>query len=1150
MHRKLLSFLFLALVPFSAHAQLTRAGENKAARPTRQQIELKRAAAHRKTAPRAARTPMERLLIPYLQKHLPTADAASHSGAKTNGQSSTATPNFGGYLTAPYYSAHPDNACTIDPGDCGVGTALIGDYDKDGKEDVAVVQFDGTLNILLGNGDGSFAAPAVYSNPNFASTEMQMAVAVDVNSDGYTDLVALDELNNALLVYLNQKNGTFTAPVSIVLNSNYGFVNSIALADVNGDGKVDVVTLATNITSQTTTDVTVQTYLGNGDGTFQGTTTGNGAYTGTVTVAAQVIMPTNLGITLGDVNGDGKLDLAADFLEQTSQTVGAVVASVALGDGTGKFAALNVNNPVNIPVIASGAPFVIVASSGVQLVDLNGDSKLDLEVDGDGMFDVAIGDGNGGFATPVSTPSVPAANEIDQIVFADFNGDGIPDLIVEQGLLAVWLGKGDGTFSNPTSQYVVDSGPNQELAVYDFNGDGKLDVAQLGGDYKQLSFFAGDGTGSLHGATVLSSSTDTVPSAPYDFLSAVGDVNGDGFSDVVLIDLANLMGRTELVTGLSDGKGNFTYKNALSDLQVSELAFVEPFTADFNNDGKQDIVLANANGTVSIAISNGDGTFQSPVALTLPTLGCSVSYAAAADVNGDGNVDLVIPYGGDASCGGSGGAVSGYFVALGNGNGTFKTATFTAYGTQLYSATIADMNGDGKLDLLLDDAPFLGGTFAVDLLPGNGDGTFGAGAAVKSNFLISQVSVADINQDGKPDLVLFSEGEQSDQDAYQTAGIILLPNNGDGTFGAGTQLATGNYFLNGAVVDVNGDGIPDIEAPLYQPAGPPNTYYGFSTLLGLGDGAFSAPVNSLQYLLGELPLAGNFTAGTSPSFVVLTPAGTALYLAQGGSSISLTASASSVVQGQSVSFTATVAASIAGRPSPTGSVSFYDGTALLGSVAVSGGTAVFTTSGLAVGSHNITAVYGGDENFNVATSTGVSVTVTAVAPGFTLTATPGTVTVPRGQNGVVTLAIAANATFTGSVNLACSGLPAAATCMLSPTTVSLSAGGSGTSTLIIGTTNSSALHVPSGNHSPWEKMGAVVSLGALVWVFSRRRTMPRMFCLLLVAGLGLGAISLTGCGGGSGVKTAPAGTYKVTVTATPSNSSIAAQTTTVSVTIQ
>jgi uncharacterized protein (DUF2141 family) len=1095
-------------------------------------------------AQRPARTPAERLLIPYLQKHLPAKAAMPLSMAQPKSQSAPATPNFGGYLTAPYFPAHAMNACTIDPGNCGVASALIADYNKDGIMDVGVPQYDGTINILLGDGKGGFSAPIVYSNPNFANTELQQEYAVDLNNDGYADIIGFDQFNNALFVSLNQKNGAFGVPVEIPLTTDYGGINSIAVGDVNGDGKLDVVTIASNITGQQSSDVTTQTYLGNGDGTFQSTA----AYTATATIAAQVQIVGNLGITLGDVNGDGHLDLAAQFEEYTSQFTGNLVVSVGLGDGTGNFGALSINNPVNVP-LTSQVPLAI-ASSGVQLVDLNSDNHLDVATETFNTVYVAIGAGNGTFAAPVVTGSIAEGNETMQTVFADFNGDGIPDMVVDDGLLNVWLGKGDGTFLVPTAQYIVDSGPFQDLAVYDFNGDGKLDVAQLGGDYKQLSFFSGNGDGTLHGATVVTSTTDSVPSATLDTPGTVADVNGDGNSDVVLLDYFDPSGKLAIDIGLSDGKGNFTYKSALSSSLLTTLAYIEPVTGDFNNDGKQDVVLANIDGTLTVALSNGDGTLQTPVAVPLPTLGCEVSYVAVADVNGDGNADIVIPYQGDVTCGGAGSTAPGYFVALGKGNGTFSTPAFTPYGSEPYAITIADMNGDGKLDLLLDDAPFAtGGTFGVYLLNGNGDGTFGAGTTVSSNFLISQVSVADYNQDGKPDLILFSEGDQNLQDPYPTAGIQLIPGNGDGSFGSGPLLASGNFFLNGEALDVNGDGYADIAAPLWSPSGPPNTYYGFSTFLGTGGGGFAPPVNVLEYLDSELPLVGNFFSDNAPDFVVSTPAGIGLYLQQGGSTISLTASANSVSQGQTVTLTATVTPSMSGRPAPTGSVSFYDGTTLLGSV--NGGSVTLATSALATGSHSITAVYDGDGNFNPATSNSVGVSVTAVNPGITVAANPGSITVARGQNATVAIALTANAAYSGSVALTCSGLPASATCSLSPASVSLSAGGSATSTLVIGTTNSASLQVPARpSSSPWPRSAGVVSLAALAWIFTRRRRMPVLFSAFVVTALTLGTLAISGCGGGSSVKTAPADTYTVTVTATPSASGASAQTASVTVTIQ
>ena len=146
----------------------------------------------------------------------------------------------------------------------------------------------------------------------------------------------------------------------------------------------------------------------------------------------------------------------------------------------------------------------------------------------------------------------------------------------------------------------------------------------------------------------------------------------------------------------------------------------------------------------------------------MPSLDCELNYAATGDLNGDGHVDIVVTYAGDAACGGSDGTASGYFVALGKGDGTFGTPVFTASGNELYSATIADMNMDGSPDLILVDDPFDGaGNFGVDLLTGNGDGTFSTGTSILSDSIVSEVVAGDFNQDGTPDLILFSEGTQT-----------------------------------------------------------------------------------------------------------------------------------------------------------------------------------------------------------------------------------------------------------------------------------------------------------------------------------------------------------------------------------------------------
>ena len=1106
----------------------------------------------------AGKSPLEQRLLPYVKAHLAAGakltPVKAQAARATSNASGTPLPNFGGYVTAPYYPAILQPSCVATPFQCGTSVELTADFNKDGKSDIAVVQSQGVLNLLINNGTGTFSAPVSYANPNFSSSFVGVAFTADLNKDGYADVVELDSSNNALIVFLNQKDGTFGAAQTFALDQNYGYASAIAIGDVNGDGSVDVVAISANQTAQLATSVTVETYLGSGTGTFAApTSTG----TQTINIPAQVQIPSILGITLGDLNKDGKLDIAADFEESTSQLTGNVVATVALGNGDGSFAPLNVSTPVSVAVVPPvGFPFLLINSVGVQITDLNGDGNPDLAIDSSGILYVALGNGSGSFtSTAQSNIGISA-----QIAYADVTGDGIPDAVLDDGTLNIWTGKGDGTFTIPVngSSYVIDPGGAASIAVADFTGDGNADIAHLGDDYKEVSLFAGNGKGSFYGAPMLSSTTDGV-NDPFSLtLEAASDIAGNGLTDPIFIDEASA--NPYVVSALSDGKGGFTYATALAAAAVPNLAFVQPIQADFNGDGKQDLLIAGSDASLSVALSNGDGTFANPVSLALPTtLNCILSYAATGDLNGDGHPDVVVTYPGDAACGGSGATASGYFTSLNNGDGTFAAPVFTASGNELYSAAIADMNGDGIQDLILNDEPFDGsGNFAINLLTGNGDGTFSTGTSVSTNFLISDVVAGDYNQDGKTDLILFTEGESTDSNSLDTAGIILLPGNGDGTFNATTQIGTGNFFLNGVLIDVNHDGIPDIVTALDRTIGQANTYFGMATLLGTGNGTFAQPINSLESLASEYTVAGNFLNDNSTGVVVQTGYGPALFLGQGGSSLALAASAPSIVFGTAETLTATLTASVAGRPTPTGSVSFYDGTTLLGTGTLSGTTATLTVPALAVGSHSITAAYTGDTNFNPATSSASTITVTALAPAFTLTPTPASLTISVGQQGVATLALAANATFSGSVALTCSGLPTNATCTVNPASVTLGGGATSQVSVLIGTTSATATaanDVP--RRVPFAGYAGGISLAALLFCFGRRRRLPRAIpSMLAVLLLAFTAAGLSGCSGGSssnsgnGISTAAKGTYTVTITATPSGSTAAAQTATVAVTLQ
>jgi len=315
----------------------------------------------------------------------------------------------------------------------------VGDFNRDGKLDLAVGNMTSSnVSVLLGNGDGTFRSAVDYSTDIGPSS-----VAVgDFNGDGKLDLVTANSgatagaSPNSVSVLLGNGDGTFQAAV------NYGTGSgpmTVAVGDFNGDGKLDLVTANSSSNN-------VSVLLGNGDGTFQAAVNYGS-------------VPEPFAIATGDFNHDGKLDLAV-----TSDIGGSV--SVLLGKGDGTFQA-----PVNYSV---GLTATSLAAG-----DFNGDGKLDLAVatDSSNNVSVLLGNGDGTFQPAVNygVGVSPRA-----LALGDFNGDGKIDLVTANTYsnnVSVLFGNGDGTFQ-ASVDYPSGSFPQpQSLAVGDFNGDGRLDLA-------------------------------------------------------------------------------------------------------------------------------------------------------------------------------------------------------------------------------------------------------------------------------------------------------------------------------------------------------------------------------------------------------------------------------------------------------------------------------------------------------------------------------------------------------------------------------------------------------------------------------------------------------------------------------------------------
>ncbi len=529
----------------------------------------------------------------------------------------------------------------------GLSDLAVGDFNHDGNLDIAIDSFGSRVDILLGTGTGAFVPAPI---PTYLTTANQtgfgggMIEAADLRGSGNIDLVMSTGYAATGVIMYGNGDGTFETPVIYPLPEYDDAV--VAVADFNRDGKPDIVFGSEGGSSSQ--DPNFITVMLNKQGGFDPPPSQF-----VVTSPADQAQAENpIGIALGDLSGDGKLDLVVTLW----------------GGNFGPIIDGRIPNPPHV----------------------NPNTQ---QVTTQGSIAVLLGNGDGSFAEPhyYLVGTRPLAAKI-----VDLTGDGKKDIAVANVItntISLLKGNGDGTF-----QTAIDlpsgKGPNT-LAIADVNGDGKPDlISTNNGDSTAAVYMNQSTPGNINFAAAV-----TYPVGLYPSAVVTRDFNGDGKIDIVVLnngDVFNIGSPTTINVLLNNGDGTLTVQppQVVWNFNSGDALAV----GDFSGTGRLDLAVANFSfNQLRILRGNGDGTFTPAESYGI---GEGAEDIKAVDLNGDGVLDLV-------TCNLNDDTIT---VLTGKGDGTFVPAVDTTsdrpvpYGTSPFGyptfIDLGDLNGDGKPDLV------------------------------------------------------------------------------------------------------------------------------------------------------------------------------------------------------------------------------------------------------------------------------------------------------------------------------------------------------------------------------------------------------------------------------------------------------------------
>ena len=988
---------------------------------------------------------------------------------------------------------------------CTANSILLADLNKDSKPEAIITCNEGTVAVLAGKGDGTFAAATTYAVANAAK-----AITADLNADGYPDLAIAMNTGNTTATFAVLLNTSKAGPLAFAAPQIYGGAygsRQIMAGDLNNDGKMDIVAGGT---PDLAVGYNAGIFAGNGDGTLR--SPGIPPY--------NLVMRSN--VVLADFDGDGQTDVAA-----AGANGGAVVSDVFVSFPNSS--KLYIDNPV--------APGI----TGIQAVDLNNDGRPDIVLSGntttlllnDGTGKMSVGrsyatpgsfytarkgaagtdlvfstsrgfytlhgDGKGGF------DGLPAFLSSSLPVVSDLNNDGLSDLLT----LNSGLGRGDGTF---VASGVRIGQPNTIPLLADFTGDGIADLAML--TPSSSGYYVVQNESTLYTAVGGSDGQFTYPSSgsldlgvKNAFGAVTGDFDGDGKQDVV-VAYPDTSG-TSIGLLFAQGKGDGTFLAPIAVASSMTSVKVMPISADLNGDGKSDLLWGS-----TAYISQGKGAFT---AVSLPVQGTAL---AAGDLDGDGIADVIIDNA----------------IYAGKGDGTFLPTPFFSIATpanaMLISTSIGDLNGDGIPDILIQSFSDMA-VLTVAYSDGHGkfttdDKTYTIGGSkppAPGAFARLNNSAPALPGDNRLDYLVFADG----------AAISLL-NQTNPAPGPSRVFPT-KLTLSAAPASLQDPTIPAPLQPLslfsqvtgLNPTGTITFTSSDGTILYKANLA-NQPYINFQY---SFPAAGTYKvnasySGDSVNDASVSPPAT-ITVAKFSSTIEMDSSgAKNFYTGRTSTFYAFIKAY-----NPTAPITFSSGSTVIGTTSPSPGSGVATVGQAhtsykfpAPGTYTISVSYPGDASNLPSTSSNYTINVVD-GPDFSISASPTTNTVKAGDTATYTISVASILGYTGSVTLGCQ--PTCNTMQLyvapgQPSTIQL-------------TIKTNAPGTPTG---PILRYGPAAAALLLLGVRRKRwaHLAPRLQLGLLIVCLSLGLLSVSGCSSSkdsSSSSSNPGTTYNFAITANDSS---------------